>query len=64
MARTPNYGQQRADRNRVKQAKKEAKLRDLEEAAARRKAERGAEEQSADEPMAATKAPNGKPTRP
>jgi hypothetical protein len=60
MARTPNYGQQRADRNRVKQAKKEAKLRDLEEAAARRKAER-----SAEEPMAAAKAaPDGKPNRP
>jgi hypothetical protein len=44
MARTPNYGQQRADRNRAKQAKKDAKLRDLEEAAARRKAERTARE--------------------
>jgi hypothetical protein len=64
MARTPNYGQQRADRNRVKQAKKEAKLRDLEEAAARRKAERGAEMRGAEEPMAAAKAPDGKPNRP
>ena len=38
MARTPNYGQQRADRNRTKQAKQEAKARDKEEARARRKA--------------------------
>ena len=37
MARKPNYGQQRADVNRAKQAKKEAKLREREEAVARRK---------------------------
>ena len=38
MARKPNYGQQRADVNRAKQAKKEAKLREREEAVAKRKA--------------------------
>ena len=36
----PNYNQQRAERDRAKQAKKEAKLREREDAAAmRRKAE-------------------------
>lgn len=40
MARIPNYNQQRAERNRAKQAKKDAKLREREEALARRKAER------------------------
>jgi hypothetical protein len=36
----PNYNHQRAERDRAKQAKKEAKLRDREDAAAsRRKAE-------------------------
>jgi hypothetical protein len=35
----PNYRQQRVERNRLKQEKKEARLRELEEAAARRKAE-------------------------
>ena len=35
----PNYNMQRAERNRAKQAKKDEKLRDKEEAAARRKAE-------------------------
>ena len=36
----PNYNQQRAERDRAKQAKKEAKLREKEDAAAeRRKAE-------------------------
>ena len=34
-----NYRQQRSERNRVKQAKKEAKQRDREEAVARRKLE-------------------------
>ncbi|MDJ0388636.1 hypothetical protein QMO56_10985 [Roseomonas sp. E05] len=38
MARTPNYGQQRAERNRAKQAKSEEKARQREEARARRKA--------------------------
>ena len=37
MARKPNYGQQRADVNRSKQARKEAKLQALEDAVARRK---------------------------
>ena len=35
-----NYGQQRAERNRIKAAKKEAKLREQEVETARRKAER------------------------
>ena len=34
----PNYNAQRAERNRAKQAKKDEKLREREEAAARRKA--------------------------
>ncbi len=38
MARKPNYGQNRADVNRAKQARKEAKLEALKEAVARRKA--------------------------
>jgi hypothetical protein len=37
MAFKPNYNQQRAERNRLKQAKKDAKLRELEDARARRK---------------------------
>jgi hypothetical protein len=49
----PNYNHQRAERDRAKQAKKEAKLREREDAAAeRRKAEQdgtaAAEPQSAD----------------
>jgi hypothetical protein len=35
----PNYNQQRAERNRLKQAKKDAKLRERDEAVSRRKAE-------------------------
>ncbi len=42
MPRKPNYGLQRADVNRAKQAKQEAKQREREEAVARRKAEREA----------------------
>jgi hypothetical protein len=38
MARPPNYGQQRAEVNRAKQAKREAKERERQEAVARRKA--------------------------
>jgi hypothetical protein len=38
MATYRNYGQERAERNRLKQVKKDAKLRELEEAVARRKA--------------------------
>jgi hypothetical protein len=40
MAFKVNYNLQRADRERAKQAKKEAKLREREEETARRKAER------------------------
>ena len=40
MARRPNYGQQRSEIARGKQAKQEAKQRDRDEAVARRKAER------------------------
>ena len=40
MAFKVNYNQQRAERNRAKLAKKEAKLREQEEETARRKAER------------------------
>jgi hypothetical protein len=39
MAFKPNYNQQRAERNRLKQAKKDAKLRERDEAVNRRKAE-------------------------
>ena len=42
MAFKPNYNHQRAERNRLKQAKKDAKLREREEAASRRKAEQEA----------------------
>ena len=47
MARKPNYGQQRADVNRSKQAKKEEKLRERDEAVARRK---GGQEPETDTP--------------
>jgi hypothetical protein len=51
MARRPNYGQQRAEINRGKQAKAEAKLKEREEAVARRKAEReGGEPAEANQP--------------
>jgi hypothetical protein len=46
MARKPNYGQNRADVNRAKQARKEAKLEALKEAVARRKS--GEEPQDAE----------------
>jgi hypothetical protein len=42
MAFKPNYNQQRAERNRLKQAKKDAKLRERDDAVARRKAEQEA----------------------
>jgi hypothetical protein len=45
----PNYNQQRAERDRAKQAKKEAKLREREEAN-RRKGESEAQPQSAPDP--------------
>lgn len=58
MAFKPNYNQQRAERNRLKQAKKDAKLREREEATARRKAEQDAaspsEPKSGDEPPVAS----------
>lgn len=38
MAFKPNYNQQRSERNRLKQVKKDAKLREKEEARERRKA--------------------------
>lgn len=38
----PNYNQQRAERNRLKQAKKDAKQRERDEAVSRRKAEQEA----------------------
>jgi len=48
----PNYNHQRAERDRAKQAKKEAKLRDREEAAAsRRKAEEEGAAPDAAEPV-------------
>ncbi|MBY0329381.1 MAG: hypothetical protein K2X49_01760 [Acetobacteraceae bacterium] len=40
MPRKPNYGLQRSEVNRAKQAKNEAKQREREEAVARRKAQR------------------------
>ena len=40
MARKPNYGLQRSEVNRAKQAKNEAKQRERDEAVARRKAAR------------------------
>jgi len=61
MARRPNYGQQRAEINRGKQAKAEAKIKEREEAVARRKAEReqGLPEGSMDLPPAE---PDDKPS--
>jgi hypothetical protein len=44
MPRKPNYGLQRADVNRAKQAKQEAKQREREEAVAKRRAERESRE--------------------
>lgn len=59
MAFKPNYNQQRAERNRAKQAKAEAKAREREEQVARRKAglpdleptPEEPEDASADEPV-------------
>ncbi len=45
----PNYNQQRAERNRLKQAKKDAKLREREEVATRRKVEQDSEAPAAPE---------------
>lgn len=51
MAFRPNYRQQRADRNRAKEARKQEKLLKRQENAARRKAER--------EPLAESEKPEG-----
>ena len=48
MARKPNYGQNRAEVNRAKQARKEAKLEALKEAVARRKSGEDPQEAEAD----------------
>jgi hypothetical protein len=56
VARKPNYGQQRAEVNRSKQAKKEAKQREREEAVAKRKA-------SGTDDETATEAPTDEPAR-
>lgn len=50
MGRPPNYGQNRADVNRAKQAKQNEKIRAQEEAVARRRAERDAERDAARAP--------------
>jgi hypothetical protein len=50
MAFKPNYNQQRAERDRAKQAKKEAKLRERQEAAQNRKAGDEPASASADAP--------------
>jgi hypothetical protein len=53
MAYKPNYGLQRADRNRAAQARSEQKQRKREEKSAQRKAERTVEiERSSDEEKA------------
>jgi hypothetical protein len=54
MAFKPNYNQQRAERNRLKQAKKDAKLREREDAAARRKADPDGAPPDATEPDSGT----------
>jgi hypothetical protein len=46
MAFRPNYGMQRADRNRAAQARREEKMRKREEKSAQRKAERIADTKS------------------
>ena len=48
MAMKPNYFQQRADRNRAKEAKKLEKKRQRDEETAKRKAERDAQLRSGD----------------
>lgn len=53
MAFKPNYNQKRAERNRLLQAKKDAKQREREEAVARRKAEHGAATDAASDPASA-----------
>jgi len=53
----PNYNQQRAERNRLKQAKKEAKLKEREEAVARRRADPQPGDPPDDEAASAPPAP-------
>jgi hypothetical protein len=48
----PNYNQQRAERNRLKQAKKDAKLRDREESSRRKVEEDAQPAGAADAPAA------------
>ena len=50
MAMKPNYGQERAARNRAKESKKQEKLRRLEEGSAKRKALREGQSGSNGEP--------------
>lgn len=58
----PNYNMQRAERNRAKQAKKDEKLREKEEAASRRKAELEAGGAPSDSPEPSDAAvPGGSP---
>lgn len=57
MAFKVNYNQQRAERNRAKQAKQDAKQREKEEEIARRKAERDNPSAPAAEPQMASDAP-------
>jgi hypothetical protein len=47
----PNYNQQRAERNRLKQAKKDAKVRERDEAARTRKQELDAEPATPTDPQ-------------
>ena len=55
----PNYNMQRAERTRAKQAKKDEKLREKEEAAARRKAEMETGGAPSDSPEPADVVPPG-----
>ena len=54
----PNYNMQRAERNRSKQAKKDEKLREKEEAAARRKTEGDSGTSPSDSPIPAAAGPS------
>jgi len=55
----PNYSQQRAQRNRLKQEKLDAKLREKEDARERRKAEEEASAQSSAPPETDQRSDNG-----
>lgn len=54
----PNYNQQRAERNRAKQAKQEAKRQEQEEQVARRKQQQTTGGEQAAEPNAPEAGPN------